>query len=441
MTSIQKALRAAPPLAADSVDVSFAENALSTLVRLFDRLGDAFVVRSPALGRRLLVLSHPDHVRRILVDNHANYRKGVGIDRVAILLGNGIMTSEGETWRTQRKMIQPAFHRRLIAGYVARMHAANERVAAKWEAAARAGMPVNVTQDMSQVTLEIILRALFGDDLDRLVNAGPENPFALLTEETGRDLLFASRFRSLSSLIFGEVERRRQARQTSHDLVSMLLEANDRRTGDPMPDRQLLDEILTLIIAGHETTASALNWFWWLLAQHPEAEARLHAELAANADAGIVAPGHADLERYPYTLQALSETLRLYPPGWLLTRRAIAADTIAGTEVEAGTDILLSPYLIHRHPGFWEAPDRFDPDRFAPGAIAARNRFAYLPFGLGPRACIGEHFAVVEMQIHVAMLARRFRLVPVPDQRVEPEAQVNLRTRHPVFMFPQLRTE
>jgi len=441
MTSPKPALRVAPPLAADSLDVSFAENALSTLVRLFDRLGDAFVVRSPAIGRRLLVLSHPDHVRHILVDNHANYRKGVGIDRVAILLGNGIMTSEGETWRTQRKMIQPAFHRRVIAGYVERMQVANARLAAKWEAAARAGMPVNVTQDMSQVTLEIILRALFGDDLDRLVTSRPDNPFALLTEETGRDLLFASRFRSLSSLIFEEVERRRRAGQTSNDLVSMLLEANDRRSGEPMSDRHLLDEILTLIIAGHETTASALNWFWWLLAQHPAAEAKLLAELSANADAGILVPGHADLERYPYTLQALSETLRLYPPGWLLTRRAIAADTIAGTDVEPGTDILLSPYLIQRHPGFWPAPDRFDPDRFAPDAVAARNRFAYLPFGLGPRACIGEHFALVEMQIHVAMLARRFRLVPVPDQRVEPEPQVNLRTRHPVFMFPHLRPE
>ena len=208
-----------------------------------------------------------------------------------------------------------------------------------------------------------------------------------------------------------------------------------------MSDRHLLDEILTLIIAGHETTASALNWFWWLLAQHPAAETKLLAELSANADAGILVPGHADLERYPYPLQALSETRRLDPPGWLLTRRAIAADTIAGTDVEPGTDILLSPYLIQRHPGFWPAPDRFDPDRFAPDAVAARNRFAYLPFGLGPRACIGEHFALVEMQIHVAMLARRFRLVPVPDQRVEPEPQVNLRTRHPVFMFPHLRPE
>ena len=441
MTSTKTVARVAPPLAADSLDVSFAENALTTLVRLFDRHGDAFVVHSPGIGRRLLVLSHPDHVRRILVDNHANYRKGIGIDRVAILLGNGIMTSEGETWRTQRKMIQPAFHRRVVAGYVARMQAANARLADKWDAAARSGMPVNVTQDMSEVTLEIILRALFGDDLDRLTTGRSDNPFAILTEETGRDLLFASRFRSLSSLIFEEVERRRREHHTSNDLVSMLLEANDRRSGEPMPDRQLLDEILTLIIAGHETTASALNWFWWLLAQHPEAEAALVAELGANARAGFRMPGHEDLAHFPYTLQALLETLRLYPPGWLLTRRAVDADTVAGTDIEPGTDILLSPYLIQRHPRHWPAPDRFDPGRFAPDAIAQRNRFTYLPFGLGPRACIGEHFALVEMQIHVIMLARQFRLVPVPDQRVEPEPQVNLRTRHPVFMFPQRRPE
>jgi cytochrome P450 len=325
MTSTKTVARVAPPLAADSLDVSFAENALTTLVRLFDRHGDAFVVHSPGIGRELLVLSHPDHVRRILVDNHANYRKGVGIDRVAILLGNGIMTSEGETWRTQRKMIQPAFHRRVVAGYVARMQAANARLADKWDAAARSGMPVNVTQDMSEVTLEIILRALFGDDLDRLTTGRSDNPFAILTEETGRDLLFASRFRSLSSLIFEEVERRRREHHTSNDLVSMLLEANDRRSGEPMPDRQLLDEILTLIIAGHETTASALNWFWWLLAQHPEAEAALAAELGANARAGFRMPGHEDLAHFPYTLQALLETLRLYPPGWLMTGSAVDA--------------------------------------------------------------------------------------------------------------------
>jgi cytochrome P450 len=441
MTSLNVAARAAPPLATDSLDVSFAENALTTLVRLFERHGDAFVVRSPGIGRNLLALSHPEHVRRILVDNHANYRKGVGIDRVAILLGNGIMTSEGETWRTQRKMIQPAFHRRVVAGYVERMQAANARLAAKWEKAARSGMPVNVTQDMSEVTLEIILRALFGDDLDRLTTGRPDSPFAILTEQTGRDLLFASRFRSLSSLIFEEVERRRREGHVANDLVSILLEANDRKNGEPMSDRQLLDEILTLIIAGHETTASALNWFWWLLAQHPDAEDRLVAELTANARTGIDVPGHEDLSRFPYTLQVLSETLRLYPPGWLLTRRAIDADTIAGIDIEAGTDILLSPYLIQRHPRYWPAPDRFDPDRFAPEAVAQRNRFTYIPFGLGPRACIGEHFALVEMQVHVVMLARRFRLVPVPDQRVEPEPQVNLRTRHPVFMFPQLRSQ
>jgi enediyne biosynthesis protein E7 len=427
-----------PPESAEPLDISFESDALAVLLRNFALHGDAFRMFSPALNRQVWVLSHPDHVRHVLVDRHANFIKGVGIDRVAILLGKGLMTSEGEQWRTQRKLVQPAFHRNIIAAWMPHLHAATRALAEKWAVAAATGTAVNVTQDMSEATLEVVLRVLFGDDLARLADGPDGNPFALLTDDTERNLAFAYKFRQLGRLILGEVERRRRDAVQHNDILSHLISVRDRQTGAPMDDRQLQDEVMTLIIAGHETTASALNWFWYLLSRAPDVAARLHTELDST---GFERPGYGDLEHLPFTRRAIEETLRLYPPGWLLTRRSISAEAIGGFSLPAGTDVLISPYLVQRHPEFWPDPDRFDPDRFLPPSVAARNRFAYLPFGLGPRACIGEHLALVEMQTHVAMLVRRFDLELVTGQTIELEPQVNLRTRHPVRMIPHARRD
>ena len=406
------------------------------LERNFALHGDAFRMFAPVLQRPVWVLSHPDHVRHVLVDSSANFTKGIGIDRVAILLGNGLMTSEGESWRAQRRLVQPSFHRNIIATWMPHLHAANAALAEKWTTAAGAGTAVNITQDMSEVTLEVVLRALFSDDLSRLTSGHGGNPFALLTDDTERNLAFAYKFRQLGALILDEVQRRRRDGVRHNDIVSLLIDARDRQTAAPMGDRQLLDEIMTLIVAGHETTASSLNWFWYLLASTPDAAARLRAEVDAGA---VDPPGYSDLERLPFTRRAIDETLRLYPPGWLLTRRAIAADTVGAISLPAMADVLISPYLVQRHPAHWPDPARFDPDRFLPEYNSVRNRFAYLPFGLGPRACIGEHLALVEMHTHVATLARRFDLELVPGQAIELESQVNLRTRHPLRMIPRLR--
>ena len=420
-----------PPRAVETLDITFETDALTTLVRLFEQHGDAYRAFSPALERDIWVLSHPDHVRHVLVDHHANFTKGIGIERVAILLGNGLMTSEGDEWRTQRRLVQPSFHRTVIATWMPHIHAANERLAAKWAAAARSGSTFNVTQDMSEVTLDVVLRALFGDDLHRLGSPSGDNPFALLTDHTARNLAFAYQFRQLGKRIMADVDRRRRENVRSNDIVSLLIDARDRQTGEPMSDRQLLDEILTLIVAGHETTASSLNWFWYLLTQSPDVAAHLHAEVDAGPHS---APGYEQLAGYPYVRRALDETLRLYPPGWLLTRRSIEAATIGGHALPPRTDVLISPYLIQRHPAYWPEPGAFDPDRFLPEANAARNRFVYLPFGLGPRACIGEHLALIEMHAHVITLARRFELTLAAGQTIEMEPQVNLRTRQPVHM-------
>ena len=431
------AIRPEPPEASESLDISFESDALSVLERNFALHGDAFRMFSPALQRHIWVLSHPDHVRHVLVDRSANFTKGIGIERVAILLGNGLMTSEGEQWRAQRRLIQPSFHRNIIATWMPHLQAANAALAGKWAVAAAASVPINVTQDMSEVTLEVVLRVLFSDDLARLTTGSNGNPFALLTDDTERNLAFAYKFRQLGKLILDEVQRRRRDGVRHDDIVSQLIDARDRQTAAPMGDRQLLDEIMTLIVAGHETTASSLNWFWYLLTQSPDVAARLLAEVDA---AEHVEPGYNDLEGLAFTRRAIDETLRLYPPGWLLTRRSIEPDTIGGFSLPARTDVLISPYLVQRHPAHWPDPGRFNPDRFLPESLAGRSRFAYLPFGLGPRACIGEHLALVEMHTHVATLARRFELELVAGQTIELEPQVNLRTRHPLRMIPRVRT-
>lgn len=425
-----------PPVTSIPLDITFNQDALAQLVSAYQEHGDAFRVFAPAIDKHVFVFSHPEHVRRVLVDNHQNYTKGIGIDRVGILLGKGLMVSEGDFWHRQRRMIQPAFHRDVISRMIEHVTIANEELLDKWLDHAQCGEEINVTQDMSDVTLNIVLRSIFGTDLGSLMAPDGTNPFALLTEETERNLTFAYKFRALSKLIMDLVNRRRASDDPRTDLLAMLMGARDRKSGEPMPDKQLLDETMTLIVAGHETTASALNWLWYLLSQHSAVAADLHAEI----DELPAAPATAEeAMQLSYTRKVIEETLRLYPPGWLLTRRSIGADMIGGFEVAAGTDVFISPYLVHRNPQFWSDPERFDPDRFSEAAAAGRNRFCYLPFALGPRACIGEHFAMIEMIVHVAMLARRIRLSYRPRHPLELECQVNLRSKHGIYMLPEVR--
>ena len=432
---ISQAYHVRLPVDADSqLDLSFASDPLAKLVALFAVHGDAFSVYSPSVQRQVCVFSHPEHVRHVLVDHHARYIKGIGIERVRILLGNGLMASEGDLWRSQRKMIQPGFHRSVLAGMVGHVMLANENLARRWRQAAHSGSPINLTQDMSEVTLEVVLRALFGERYETLVTP-TENPFAILTEETERNLTFAYRFRALTSLLKREIEWRRSTGYGGTDLVRLLMEARDRKSDQRMSDRQMLDEIMTLIVAGHETTASALNWLWYLVSKDSTVEHRLHVEADGQPDPDE--NGHA-VSQVPFTSAVVQETLRLYPPGWLLTRRSITADAIGDYLLPPDTDVLISPYLVHRHPLFWRDPERFDPDRFLASGTPV-ERFAYLPFGLGPRACIGEQLATMEMQSHVVRIAREFRLEFDDRGAVEMESQVNLRTRAPVFMRLHLR--
>ena len=303
---------------------------------------------------------------------------------------------------------------------------------ARWDALCARGELLNLTDELSELTLEIVLRSIFGTDLDRLTQQLGGNPFELVTKESGRNLQFAYKFRSLTRLVAEVIARRRSEPAEHFDFLAMLLAARDKESGEPMPERELIDEVMTLIVAGHETTASGLNWTWYLLSQHPQVLARLQAELDAAPE--YAAPSLAQMESLTYAQQVVNESLRLYPPGWLLSRRTIEADVLGGFTVPAKSNVLLPLYLLHRHPQFWREPERFDPERFAPEHEAERPRFAYMPFAAGPRHCIGETVAVYEMLMHLYKVARRYRLSYVPDKPLELEAQINLRTRHPLYM-------
>jgi cytochrome P450 len=425
-----------PPESDQRFDIGSTADSLDRMRTIGAALGDAYRVFAPGRASHTWVFNHPDDARRILIANHRNYTKGVGFDRIKILLGNGIIVSEGEFWKRQRRMMQPTFHRRILAQFDRLIARANDRLLAEWERKCAAGEPVNVTDDMSILTLEIVLTVLFGDDLAAMSIERGENPFALFTEESARDLKFAYRFRKLAALIGEFVARRRAAgggpAGDAPDYVSLLLGTRDKETGAGMTDKEIVDELTTLIVAGHETTASALNWTWYLLSGHPEAEAKLHAEIDASEEMAV--PTLQAMEALPYSGMVIREAMRLYPPVWVVSRRTIEADTLGGYTVPPDTDVFFSPYFVHRHPDFWSDPEQFIPERFAARDEQERPKLTYLPFSAGAHHCIGETLAVFEMLVHLNRFARRFTLRRVDDAPVEFEALINLRATRPFMM-------
>jgi len=427
----------APTEVVGRFDIDDTDDMSDRMMELFARHGDTYRVIAPSRSAPMLMIHAAEDVRRVLATNRGNYVKGLGFDRVRILLGDGLITSDGELWARQRAMMQPMFHRRIMANFASSIAASNDALLARWEASADQGLPVNVTEGMSTMTLDIVLRSIFGRDLDRLVAETGANPFDLVAQDSARDLRFAYRFRSLNRLVAGLIERRRHEAEEHHDFVAMLMAARDGGTGAPMSERELINEIMTLIVAGHETTATGLNWTWYLLSQHPDAEARLHAELDALPERHpleLAASGELPVAR-----AVVDEALRLYPPVWVFTRRALEADTLGGFAVPAGTDVILPTYVIHRHPRYWHEPDAFRPERFAPGGEGQGASFAYIPFGAGPRRCLGDGFAIYEMLANLSRFGRRFRLRMVRDQPVTLEARVNLRPAQPMFMTLERR--
>ena len=320
-----------PPESDQPFNIGEADDSLPRMCALFEQLGDTYRVYSPLRKASVWVINHPDDVKRVLVSNHRNYTKGLGFDRVRILLGTGLIASEGEFWRRQRYLMQPSFHRRVLTRFAEVIGAANERRLARWQSLADAGELVNVTDETSEMTLEIVLETIFGTDLARITAEFGANPFAIVTQEPARDLKFAYRFRSLGKVIAAMLAHRRANPGEHFDYLAMLQDARDKDTGDAMSDRELIDEVLTLIVAGHETTASALNSMWYLLARNPDAERKLHRELDAAPE--WLRASLTEIESLGYAHSVCDESMRMYPPGWLLSRRAIEADVLGGYDI------------------------------------------------------------------------------------------------------------
>jgi cytochrome P450 len=403
------------------------------MVQDFAALGDTYCVHAPGRKRDSYVLGNPQDIKRVLLTNHRNYTKGVGFDRIKLLLGNGIIVSDGAFWQRQRRMLQPAFQRANIERTGAMIAAQNERRFARWEQLAVSGETLNVTKEMSELSLDIVLSSLFGPDIDQLIADVGHNPFSLVTEEPTRDLKFAYRFRQLSKHVETIIARRQNTPATpASDWLGTMLAARDPTTGAAMTTRELLDEVFSLIVAGHETTAGTLNSTWYLLSQHPDVEATMHAELDS---AGTLPDWQlTSVEALHYTHQVLLEALRLYPPVWVFTRIAAKEDPVSDYTLPADSDVFISPYVVHRHPEHWPEPEKFCPARFAADADPKPPRFAYVPFSAGPRHCIGETFAMYEMTIHLYLAARRFRLHYTGAAPPEFEARINLRTRDDLQM-------
>lgn len=398
----------------------------------------------PLVGYRYLLVTHPDHIRHILCDNHANYTKSVFYKSLKRVMGQGLVTSEGALWERQRRLIQPAFQRGRVERLAPVMLAAATRTVERWRAFADQQRPLDVAAEMSRLTLDIVATALFGVDLarrrDRISQALTlalerhharllGKPFWMMVLPVFLDRPLVRALRDLDDAVHEIISQRRRSKDHPEDVLSLLIDAADE---SPAADRQVRDEVMTLLTAGHETTANVLTWTWYLLAQRPDVEARLHTELdGVRLESGAIPTG---LQELRFTRNLLREAMRLYPPIWLFERSAIADDHLGACHVPKGTVVAISPYVLHRHPRFWNEPERFDPDRFSSKAATARHRFAYIPFGGGPRACIGADFAMMELQVLLATLAREFQLRRVSDDPVELDPTVTLRPRGPVMM-------
>lgn len=405
---------------------------LPVLRRLVERHGAVARYRGgPEPG---YLVSRPEHVRRVLADNAANYSKATPINRVVKgAVADGLLTSEGPQWRRDRLLIQPAFHAHRLAVLGDHMTEVAVSTVRRWTRLSESGDPVDIAREMGTLTLRITARALFGVDVgrrargvDRKVHEG------LRALATGTKEEFRAGRRWVERMVLSiirEHERKGESdRQSTEDrpLVSMLLSARDEASGEGLTPQRVVDQMMTLILAGYETTANALSWVWLLLATHRDEARALQEELSGTLQGRPATIG--DLASLPRTRAVVDEALRLYPPAWIIGRRALGPDRLDGHEIPAGSVVAISPYLLHRDPDHWERPDDFEPERFL-RVRPEHMPFVYLPFGGGPRLCIGHRFALMESQLVVATLAQRFTLGLVPGTSVVPEGAFVLRPR------------
>ena len=435
MTSVQRNSRK-PPGPGASVALGIDAETLTTLQRLQGEYGDMVSMTKPN-GRLAYFVNDASEVRRILTRRHSKYHKGPGFERVKMLLGNGLIVSDGDVWRRSRRMIQPAFSRQNVHRLMKVMVECSDRRAVHWAELAGKGELCNITSETSDFALELILISIFSSDYESRIMTEGDNPFAFLSRDSTRDLSVVMKVRHLRNLLLSIIEDRRVGKGSSDfDFLSMYLEATDKQ-GNGFSDAELLDELMTLIVAGFETSANTLNWVWYLLANNDEVQNKLIAEAAEHLPT-VSALSSDALANMQYTQQVLEEALRLYPPVWLFTRRSHELDELDDFDVPPDTDIYLSPFVLHRTQRYWSDPDRFDPDRFAPTDKPKKDR-PFFPFSLGPRRCLGEYFSFLEMKVHIGLLLPRFRMERVENEEPKLELGINLRASKDIFMKPTER--
>jgi cytochrome P450 len=450
MTILDQA--AAPVLAAPQPHkgkMSFLEFARTTRHNLIATFSEeAFerdILLTRMLWRRTFLVNDPAGIKRVLLDNVANYPK-TSITRLLLEpgLGKGLITAEGEIWRRHRRIMAPSFDHRSIVNYSPIMAQVAEELVAKWHKIPE-GTTIDVAEAMMQATLTVISRTMFSSDSEHIadvVRRGVER-YQAEVRPTLADLLglphwlsprgklraSAEALSEFDIAINRLIETRIQSRDASpSDLLGRLLAGRDEDTSGGLSIQEVRDEVITTFIAGHETTAQALTWVWYLLSQHPAEEAKLHAEIKTVL--GGRPPQHEDLAKLTYTRMIIEEAMRLYPPAHTIARTPLADDEIGNLRIPKGSAVLISPWVLHRHRKLWERPDVFEPERFAPERAATRPRFSYLPFGAGPRICIGAAFAMAETMLMLAAIAQRYSLRLAPGHKVEPQGLITLRARY-----------
>lgn len=411
------------------------------------------------LGNEQWVLTAPDHVGYVLKDNQRNYVKGKEYSILGMVAPEGLLSAEGETWRRHRRRMQPAFKPSNIDAMAGSMTSEIQAMLDRWENDFVRNGPLKISQQMRDLTLRVVTRVLFSSDLDAESSERVRSEFGYLNWyldyrmgglvhaptfiPTRKNLRYRRAVKALDETVFNIVNtRRRQHAETSlspedQDLLGMLLEARDEETQRRMGNTQLRDQILTLLIAGHETTANALSWAWYLLSQNADAEQALHRELADVL--GGRTPVASDYGQLKYTRMILDEVLRLYPPAWLISRRPVVTDEIGDYTVPAGTQLVISPYVTHRHPDLWSDPERFCPERFDAASSAKIPAFAHFPFGGGSRQCLGTGFARMEAVLTLATVAQQYRLVSGSETNPSTEAVLTLRPRHGITLHLRRR--
>ena len=426
------------PWQAPALLMRMARNRLEVMRSAASKYGDA--VRLPLGPKTLYFFNHPDHAKHVLTENPGNYHKGIGLAHARRTLGDGLLTSEGELWHEQRKAIQPAFHARRLAQQADAVAQEASKMADRLQRKVGEG-PVDIRHEMTELTLGVLGRALLDTDLGEYAGLGgafeavqDQAIFEMMSLNSvppwvplPRQLRFRRARAQLQVIVDRLVAYRKQNPTSGDDVISRLIESTGREPDPAVGRQRMRDELVTLMLAGHETTASTLSWAFYLLDRHHEIWERVHAE--AVSVLGDRVPVYEDLHRLRYTAMVVDEVMRLYPPVWLLPRVAQGADVVGGYHVPAGADLVLCPYALHRHPDFWPDPDRFDPDRFDRDRPADRPRYAFIPFGAGPRFCVGNNLGLMETVFVIACVARQLRLSLQPGYRVVPEPMLTLRIR------------